>query len=583
MTSVLAQMCILERLAGFKQPVRPTFGQERGFQVLTACLNAFNASFLYLQGIMPPPIWGSITAVIIAVLSFYASHVLMDFPLSHSFYSVLCKTGIQNRTSERLGKPYHSSWNSWWHPQQSRTEIEQGAGTTTEDWNILYHLGGNGPWIEKVIDVVDGGIAPPDGCEVIQVHMMARHAERYPTRKAGKAQNAVFQRMKASNKTFTGNLSFFNNWTLYWTCDQTDLEQLTSTGPFAGTLSSFTTGVRLRTRYQHLLTHAKTSHPITPTTFWASNSSRVIQTAKHFASGFFGLDYTTTRTANLSVISEHSSLGGNTLTPGRTCLANKRDEHNGQRNGYRLAAQYRATYMPPIRERLLNQTDMYFSDQEIYAMQEMCGFETTVRGRSDWCNVFTKEEFLSFEYARDLLHYYRAGPGLRYGVSMGWLWVNATTNLLVEGPEKVGPLYFSFVHDGDIAPMLAALDIINDPHPLPLTHIPHDRKWRKSQVSPMGGRIIFELLSCSINTPTTSASTPKERFVRLNINDGITAIPDCNSGPGQSCSLAQFAERTKRKGEEQREDFRSLCGLDEGSAERITFLKQAWMGGDDGE
>jgi acid phosphatase len=125
------------------------------------------------------------------------------------------------------------------------------------------------------------------------------------------------------------------------------------------------------------------------------------------------------------------------------------------------------------------------------------------------------------------------------------------------------------VHDGDIAPMVTALDVINDEEHLPITHVLHDRKWRKSQVSPMGGRIIFELLSCSANN---SRSTP-EKFVRLNINDGITALPDCNSGPGKSCSLSDFAARTKRKGEEVG-DFRELCGLHEDAAGRITFLDQ---------
>lgn len=42
-------------------------------------------------------------------------------------------------------------------------------------------------------------------------------------------------------------------------------------------------------------------------------------------------------------------------------------------------------------------------------MQEMCGFEITVRGKSKWCDVFTHEEWLEFEYARDVIHYYRAG------------------------------------------------------------------------------------------------------------------------------------------------------------------------------
>lgn len=221
---------------------------------------------------------------------------------------------------------------------------------------------------------------------------------------------------------------------------------MTETGPFSGTLGSFTTGVRLKTRYQHLLpqtasrTALKTS--LRPITFWASGSNRVVETAKHFALGFFNHNYQITNTAALKIISEHHSLGANTLTPGRTCLANRRDLAEGQRKGYRLMGEYQATYLQPIRERLLKETSMKFGYKEIYAMQEMCGFETTVRGRSDWCDVFTQDEFLSFEYARDLLHYYRAGPGQRYAASMGWLWLNATTNLLLEGPEA-GSLFFS--------------------------------------------------------------------------------------------------------------------------------------------
>ncbi|KAF1916970.1 histidine phosphatase superfamily [Ampelomyces quisqualis] len=395
---------------------------------------------------------------------------------------------------------------------------------------------------------------------------MSRHAERYPTRKAGANQTAVVERIKQKNTTLDGSFAFFNNWELFWSTDDS-LEQLTSTGPFSGTLGSFTTGVRLRTRYKHLLSKALASHPYRPTQFWASDSQRVIETARHFALGFFGIDYQANNTAVLKVISEHSSLGADTLTPGRTCLNNKKDNVEGQKKGYDLMGQYRGTYVKPIRERLLEQIGMNFTDQDIYAMQEMCGFETTVRGRSDWCDVFTQDEFLSFEYARDLLHYYRAGPGQKYAASMGWLWLNATTNLLLEGPAA-GPLFFSFVHDGDIAPMITALDVINDKEHLPTTHIPHSRKWRKSQVSPMGGRIILELLSCQIeNTPG------RERFVRLNINDGITAIPDCQSGPGKSCPLSQFAARTKRKGEEVGK-FKELCGLSEDAADRITFLHQ---------
>ena len=116
--------------------------------------------------------------------------------------------------------------------------------------------------------------------------------------------------------------------------------------------------------------------------------------------------------------------------------------------------------------------------------------------------------------------------------------------------------------------MIAALDIINDKQHLPTTYIQHDRKWRKSQVSPMGGRIIFELLACD-----ASSGGQEGKYVRVNINDGITALPDCQDGPGRSCSLSNFAARTKRRGEEAGV-FAELCGLEEGTASRVSFLHQ---------
>lgn len=118
--------------------------------------------------------------------------------------------------------------------------------------------------------------------------------------------------------------------------------------------------------------------------------------------------------------------------------------------------------------------------------------------------------------------------------------------------------------------MMTALDIMNedekDGH-LPITQIRHHRKWRKSQIFPMAGRVIFELLSCRIKNRVGT-----HKFVRLNINDGITAIPDCDSGPGMSCPLEQFAARTQKKGSEAG-NFNELCQLGETDVEKVTFLR----------
>nr|AUC62758.1 phytase [Morchella importuna] len=452
----------------------------------------------------------------------------------------------------------------WW---SGEPDYQAASGHTVDkdEWNLLYHLGGNGPWVEKVDGVVEGGIQVPDGCEVDMVHMMSRHGERFPTQKAGNRMISLLERIsevKSTGKELKGALEFLNDWEYFTNSPGEHFEQLTTTGPYAGVLEAFTTGVKLHTRYGHLWN--ETLHG--RTTVWASECDRVIDTARYFSAGFFGLD---PKASKLEIVSEAANKGGDTLTPGDTCIKYAQDEEEGHDYGYEMLYKYRATYLSDISKRLANDNEGFdFTDSEIYSMQEMCGFETTVRGSSKWCDVFTKEEWLSFEYARDVIHYYRAGPGNKYAKSMGWLWLNATANLIAEGPDTAGSLYFSFVHDGDIVPMLAALGLFEDAEQLPVDRIAKDRKWKTSQITPMGGRIIFERMNCAVK-----GSGEGDIYIRLNVNDGIVALEGCNDGPGKSCPLNSFLKHVKTRGEIGG-DFRKTCGLAEDAADRLTFLRQ---------
>lgn len=348
---------------------------------------------------------------------------------------------------------------------------------------------------------------------------------------------------------------------------------MTSTGPYAGTLSAFGAGTRLRTRYRNLLSTSSVLHPIN---FWASDSNRVIETARYFATGFFGPDWDCRRAAKLHIIPETPDLGADTLTPGDTCLKYREDLLTGHDYGLIQLSKFRSAYLPPVSARFQAQNPgIKFTDGEIYSMQEMCGFETLVRGSSPWCNVFTHGDWLNFEYARDIIHYHRAGPGNKYGAVMGWLWLNATSNLLAEGPDA-GGLFFSFVHDGDIVPMLAALDLFPSTTQLPVTHRLKDRAWKMLQVVPMNGRVIFERLICeaSVKDRWSEPSKRPQHYVRINVNDGIVALPTCSSGPGSSCPLEDFLSMVRRRGEEVG-DFHEICGLvGEDSPGGITFLHQ---------
>ncbi|KAK3684713.1 hypothetical protein LTR37_020007 [Vermiconidia calcicola] len=390
----------------------------------------------------------------------------------------------------------------------------------------------------------------------------------------------LHQRIQEANVTLHGDLAFANDWEFFTDEPAEHFESLVSTGPYAGTLEAFSAGVKLRTRYKTLLDQVLAAGSIS---YWASDSERVIDTARYFGAGFFGIE--THELAKLHIIPETQDRGADTLTPGRTCH-NYRNNTNklGHDYGYRMMDAIRSMYEPAIVERLAKQNaDMPFTEAEIFTMQTICGFETIAKGSSPWCDVFTQEEWDSFEYARDVIHYFRAGPGNPYSASLGWLWLNATANVLNEGPSA-GPLYFSFVHDGDIVPLLTALDLFPQTPELPTTHVLHNRTWRTSDVVPMGGRLVIERLSCAAPRhcwsnapfyPNHVYCEPQEydTYVRLNVNDGIVALPACQDGPGSSCSLEEFLWLVQKRGSEI-DEFKYICGLDEDAADRIMFLHQ---------
>ncbi|KAL8794813.1 MAG: hypothetical protein Q9195_002641 [Heterodermia aff. obscurata] len=249
----------------------------------------------------------------------------------------------------------------------------------------------------------------------------------------------LLRRIRESHLTFNGTLNFLKQWEYFSNDPLSQHGQLTRTGPYAGSLTAFRTGSIMRTRYQHLLPSKSSAGRVN---VWASSTNRVVETARYFATGFFGLDWTSNLAA-LHIISNSSDLGADTLTPQDTCLNYRNNVELGHDYGYTQLSRFSATYLPQIIGRLRRENpDIEFTEREIYSMQEMCGFEILARGDSHWCNVFTHEDWYNFQYARDIIHYYRAGPGNRFGAAMGWLWLNATANLLGKGPAA-GKLFFS--------------------------------------------------------------------------------------------------------------------------------------------
>jgi len=387
----------------------------------------------------------------------------------------------------------------------------------------------------------------------------------------------VLAKIKASTTKIEDELSFLNHWQMFFDHPESQLSQLTLDGPFAGHLQAFTTGVKFRTRYHHLIQPPKSSAP--KLRLFAASGQRVVETARYFALGFLGMQ--SNEASELVVIPEGPSQGGNTLAGADSCVAYRNDSKNGHEYGDAMMRKFRATYLKPVAARIKRQLmsgrhgKVDFTDDEVFAMQEMCGFETVARGKSPWCDVFTTEEWEAFEYARDLLHYYRSGPGNPWGSAMGSLWVNATGKLLAKTGATNDPLpdpfYFSWTHDTDLVAILSTLHLFRDGPlgKLPASHLEEGRNWRMSTVVPMGGRVVFERLVCNTDTNQNS----KGIFIRLNVNDGIVAIPGCATGPGLTCPLKAFLGMLDEKLVEAG-NFAELCEIDPNAPKHIDFLHQ---------
>ncbi|KAK9474119.1 histidine phosphatase superfamily [Dipodascopsis tothii] len=419
------------------------------------------------------------------------------------------------------------------------------------DWNLHEHLGGHGPWIAHTAGTVDSDL---DGaCVIDQVHMLARHAERYPTTSVGRDMAALVEHLAGAGAS--GPLAFVSSWRPFLFDPARQLEELTRTGPHAGTASAFAAGVSFASRYAHLHNVSSTDVPVN---VFSCTCGRVRDTAALFAAGFFGLD--SASHSLVQIPDRDPARGGDTLTPGKACPAYLADGDAGRPHAKRLTRAYLADALAPAAARIGAASGVNLTAHDVFTMHELCAFELLARDRSPWCSVFEPADWDTFEYSRDLLHYYRSGPGTPYAVPLGRQYVEATSALLADGPAA-GSLFFSFAHDGDLLPVLTALGLFGHEH-MPAHHVQPDRLWRTSSLVPMAARIVIERSTC--------ASGPG---VRILVNDGALPLPGCPADPAAWCPLDTFlAEIGKRL--DTAPSFADACGLSPDVPSAISFLRQ---------
>ncbi|KAK7179531.1 hypothetical protein DPSP01_011965 [Paraphaeosphaeria sporulosa] len=420
------------------------------------------------------------------------------------------------------------------------------AHATADDFNVLQHLGGNGQWFPGP-EVTGISSEVPEGCKVDLSAFFSRHGSRYPDTGAYNGWVAMRDHIQESLFTVSDpKLEFLQTWTPVLSDPAAQIAQISPTGYKELTAM----GATWRLRYPDLYKYN------TPFTMWSNyynSSPRVRDSARMFAQGFLGPNATELGTIYALNSSDPASWM-NSLAPSDLCPAYN---DNG---GSPYTDEWASIYVPPIAARLNAKFNGNFSftESEVTSIPYLCGFETQITGkRSPFCDIFTEEEILEYEYAQDLRYWY--GTGL--GSDVEKLQMLPTLDMLVrrfvDGPDKTYTLrnstfpapnvIASFSNDGQINQLIAASGVFDNEPQLSGNRTNRERKFRASRLTPMRGTIAFERLVCggtgsSPSSPVSSVSSSVPSYTSsYNNSSAPVSTPGSHtngSAPSYSSGLA---------------------------------------------
>jgi acid phosphatase len=349
-----------------------------------------------------------------------------------------------------------------------------------------------------------------------------RHGERYPTKGTGKGNKQVFEKLKnATIENYEGPLAFVKDWEFYIP-DSSRLETESDMGVYAGLADCYSVGVQHRERYNHLF-DGKTVHPL-----FASGQERVVESARAFGKGFFASNYTDL--CSVQIIPEKATQGANSLTTHDACV-----NYNSS-IGDAISNEFSDDYLKRAAARLNKLSPGYnITGDDVYNLMGYCGFELNVKGHSHACGLFTLDEWVSFDYSKSLTFYYENSYGYNLSTPLGYVTANNTYTLMSQ--EFPYNLTFSFSHDSDLLTFITALGLFEPESDLSTDEIEFGSVFKASEIIPMGGRMVHEVLECE-----DVLTNKTETFVRVIVNEAVTPIPACQDGPGYSCPLDSYKE-----------------------------------------
>ncbi|KAI0316503.1 phosphoglycerate mutase-like protein [Amylostereum chailletii] len=391
----------------------------------------------------------------------------------------------------------------------------------------------------------------PDGCALHQVHIVHRHGARYPSADGGPGPEAFAAKVASTagpggaGFSASGPLQFLNTWTF-----KLGAEILTP----VGREELYSLGVNSRVRYGGLL-KAFNELPVWRTT----SEARMVDSALQFAAGFFGVQEYATSYRQLIEIEETGF--NSTLAPFDQC-PNANNAASGL--GVVMGLQWAENFTLPAIARLQPFLEGFnLTVLDIIGMQTACAYESVALGYSSFCDLFTEDEWIAYEYFWALGFWYQVGPGAPATAAQGIGYVQEFISRLTQTPITTfdtsvnativsnnatfplsQPIFVDATHDTVISAIVVALNLttLADSGPLPADHIVEDRQWVVNKVVPFAANLVAQVISCPANdTPT---------HVRWILNDAVvplTGVQGCPEDKDGLCALETYINGTKAR------------------------------------
>lgn len=320
-----------------------------------------------------------------------------------------------------------------------------------------------------------------------------------------------------------------------------------------------------------------------------TSQSRIQNSEINWALGFFGVSFQANADATLAnftspynvVIIPEGGTENNTLASYDSC-ANDNVDSIGYIGDDDLFA-YIPKYLTNATARLQQHvpSGLKLTTNDTYAMQSICAYETQYIGQSDFCNLFTADEWAGFEYTTEIQYFNDYAWGNPTGRAQGIGYVqellarlqnqyitvsNSSVNSSYDNNAQQFPLgepfYADFSHDDIIISVLTALsiDYLRNSPSLNAAPPAQNRTFVLANLTPFGGSFITEVIGCGSSTPdeVTNARTqyyPTQygydpsnaghKFIRMRVNNGIlplSSIPGgaCRGRNDGLCAMADF-------------------------------------------